>query len=517
MSFRALIAFYTALRSVTGTVVAPSAGELRQVNYAGQDGMWCVGLNAVGFDLDAHSGRNGAWTVPDWAALQHFHDQGSNCFRLPVTWERLQSNLGSAELSLVDQYAETVDYITNSLGDYVIIDPHNNDQGLKYNDVDATRDDFVKLWTAISKQWKGNPRTIFGLYNEPRYGHESGMDNYFDPDALDSSGQMIEHWRQWMQEAIDAIRQEGATNLVLVPGLHWTTSRDWSGANWWGESLDGISHAGNTRLAALTDSAQNIAYDVHQYMDDSFTGTADGCAGHETSAWGGQGADWGLAQTIEWAVLYNKKLMMTEIGSWPSAGTQESCKVKMSSYLQQMSDSGVFIGFQVWQFGCPQCDADLWSQWPLNYAWYRISDFGRTSDGPQSQIVTATPPTTTQVPNSPTRVLSTILPLLSSTVTSVTTSALATRTVTTMQTTACSEASGGCSSTKCCNDAGWTCYEKNVWWAQCRKECTPGIDPNDAPEYKTPWTCTILTSGGTGGRRLAEPRAGANLGKVLVI
>jgi len=42
-------------------------------------------------------------------------------------------------------------------------------------------------------------------------------------------------------------------------------------------------------------------------------------------------------------------------------------------------------------------------------------------------------------------------------------------------------------------NSGWTCYEKNDYWASCRQSCEPGaIDPNDAPEYQTPWTCTVI-------------------------
>jgi endoglucanase len=340
--------------------------------------MWCVGLNAAGFDLDAKGGRDGAWTVPSKEAIRYFHNKGSNCFRLPISWERMQSRLGATELSLVPMYAEIVDFITLELGDFVIIDPHNNDQGLQFDAVDANRSDFVSLWTAIARQWRDNSRTIFGLYNEPRYGHEAGRDGYFDPDAQDTNGTMIEFWRQWMQEAINEIRRLGANNLILVPGLHWTTCRDWSGANWWGEALDVYANAGNTRLAALNDTAMHIAYDVHQYMDSSFTGVHRGCAGHD-KAFGkySPGADGGLELTIKWAKTYNKKLMMTEIGSWDALdGTGPACRVNMSNYLQQINDSGVFLGYQVWQFGCPLCEADLFSKRPLNIDWYRFSDFG---------------------------------------------------------------------------------------------------------------------------------------------
>ena len=42
-----------------------------------------------------------------------------------------------------------------------------------------------------------------------------------------------------------------------------------------------------------------------------------------------------------------------------------------------------------------------------------------------------------------------------------------------------------------------TAKEKDEYWASCRQSCEPGeVDPNDAPEYRTPWTCKVI--GGSG-------------------
>jgi len=418
-----------------GADVGGLSEDLRRQNYGGRQGLWCNGINAVGFDLDPTAGRNG-FTVPSQEALQYFHDQGSNCFRVPITWERLQTSLGSDLAEPVDGFDDVLDFIVNTLGDYAIIDPHNNDQGLRYYGRDATRSDFVNLWRGIAKKWGGHPKIIFGLYNEPRYGYEDGRGGYFDPDAKDFDGRMIEFWRLWMQEAIDAIRRHSMANIILVPGLHWTGSRDWSGAGWWGPPLDGVQRSGNTKLALLTDPANLIVYDVHQYMDGRFTGERVGCSGFDKSDFGGLGADWGLTQTIDWAKKYNKKLMMTEIGSWPANdGTNDACRVRMYNFLQRMYDSGVFIGYQIWQFGCPACMADQWTRRPYNYAWYRIEDFKG----------------------------------------------------------GCVPSGVDCRESACCVEPGQRCYEKNSGWASCRSTCEPGsVSPDDPPEFRTPWTCVPL-------------------------
>jgi len=61
----------------------------------------------------------------------------------------------------------------------------------------------------------------------------------------------------------------------------------------------------------------------------------------------------------------------------------------------------------------------------------------------------------------------------------------------------CAAAWGNCLQRKCCSDQAMECYEKDQYYAQCKGSCTPGINPNDAPEYQTPWSCTILMSSGT--------------------
>jgi len=47
----------------------------------------------------------------------------------------------------------------------------------------------------------------------------------------------------------------------------------------------------------------------------------------------------------------------------------------------------------------------------------------------------------------------------------------------------------------CCGD-GQKCYHKDLYYAGCLSECTgPGyINPSDPPEFKTPWSCTVLSS-----------------------
>jgi len=450
--------------------------NLKIPNYDKKEGIWCVGLNAVGFDLNPKARRSmsGA-SVPNHEALRYFHQQGSNCFRLAITWERLQLTNGSTDLDPVDGVDGVVEFVTKTLGAYIIIDPHNNEEGLQFNGKDVTRSDFVNLWKAITNKWGSNGKCIFGLYNEPRYGYEDGVTGYFDPNVLDRDGRVIEFWREWMQSGIDAIRALGSKNLILVPGLHWTGCADWSGNYWWGETIvdpdtgEERTNQGNSRLAALTDPENFIAYDVHQYMDPRYTGQEDGCRGHDLNFYcqddpGCSGADQGLQTTINWAKYYKKKLFMTEIGSYPEAGTEDPCKAKMCNYLQQMHESGVFIGYTVWQFGCPQCDADQWSKKPLNLDWYRIAEFSNLTKCTDAGGGACPKPTCASSSN-------TVLPA-----------------ATPQPPQKCSEPHEDCRTSLCCKDPLKTCFEKNEYWASCRLQCTLG----EMDDRNETWACEAL-------------------------
>merc|ERR1711972_721721 len=105
-----------------------------------------------------------------------------------------------------------------------------------------------------------------------------------------------------------------------------------------------------------------------------------------------------------------KKLIMTELGSFAANdGTGEHCKTRIREYLRRLADSKVFIGYLVWQVGCPFSLGDQWSNRPSNLDWYELERYGGHDD-------------------------------------------TASR---------CSENGEDCRDTKCCKTPGAKCYEKN--------------------------------------------------------
>jgi endoglucanase len=86
---------------------------------------------------------------------------------------------------------------------------------------------------------------IFGLMNEPH-------------------SMATELWLNNANAAIAAIRSTGAENLVLVPGNAWTGAHSWN-SNWYGTP-------NSTVMLNITDSLNNYAYEVHQYLDSNSSG-----------------------------------------------------------------------------------------------------------------------------------------------------------------------------------------------------------------------------------------------------
>eukprot|EP00930_Biecheleria_cincta_P084232 TRINITY_DN73725_c0_g1_i1.p1 TRINITY_DN73725_c0_g1~~TRINITY_DN73725_c0_g1_i1.p1 ORF type:complete len:293 (-),score=28.53 TRINITY_DN73725_c0_g1_i1:71-949(-) len=57
----------------------------------------------------------------------------------------------------------------------------------------------------------------------------------------------------------------------------------------------------------------------------------------------------------------------------------------------------------------------------------------------------------------------------------------------------CADAWRSCSLHRCCT-GGLTCYEKDGSYAQCRDSCMQGIHDEESSEFRTPWTCRVLST-----------------------
>jgi endoglucanase len=140
---------------------------------------------------------------------QKIRSWNSNVIRLAVNqlfW-RNDTNGYKARLQ------ENINWIL-STGMDVIIDLHWSDKGAnsiagqqKMADTNS-----ILFWKDMAQIYKGNGRVMFELYNEP---HDVTCDIW-------KSGGTVDGWQAaGMQQMYEAIRSQGANNLIMVGGLNW--------------------------------------------------------------------------------------------------------------------------------------------------------------------------------------------------------------------------------------------------------------------------------------------------------
>jgi endoglucanase len=210
-----------------------------------------TGVNLAGADFGESNlpgTYNTHYTYPRPQEVDYFVGKGLNTFRIPFRWERLQraqnAPFNTAELA---RLTTVVNYAT-SKGAHVVLDPHNYARyhGNVVGTAALPNASLANFWSRLSDEFKDNSRVIFGLMNEPHT-------------------MPTEQWRDAANAAIAAIRDTGATNLILVPGNAWTGAHSWT-QNWYGTP-------NATAMLGITDPDNNFAFDVHQYLDSDSSGT----------------------------------------------------------------------------------------------------------------------------------------------------------------------------------------------------------------------------------------------------
>jgi endoglucanase len=310
---------------------------------ATSDGRWYVGVNFAGAEFNSKRipGKvHEDYDYPAGSDVDYFLDRGMNTFRLPFRWERLQLNLGWAlEAAELERLDDTVAFITGK-GAYVILDPHNYGRyfGKAIGSDDLPVSAFSSFWAALAARYRDNEWVIFGLMNEP-YGIRSDV------------------WRTAVEAAIAEIRATGARNLILVPGTAWT------GAHSWTKARDGDSNA--EAFGTLSDPADNMAFEVHQYMDSDYSGTSSDCQsetiGRET-----------LVKFTQWLRETGHRGFLGEFG----AADNPVCLAALDQMLKYISEnSDVWIGWTYWAAGA------WWGDYPFSV---QPSEDG---DKPQMEIL----------------------------------------------------------------------------------------------------------------------------------
>ncbi|CAE7084026.1 unnamed protein product [Rhizoctonia solani] len=253
-----------------------------------------------------------------------------NVFRVAFLLERLcplEYGLGPKfNETYYAQFKDAIDYITLTKEAYAVFDPHNY---MRYNDPSqqpltgsiigsssdpkaATTAQFQSFWQELAGRFKDNEKVIFGIMNEP---HDMPT-----PLVLQND-----------QAAIDGIRAAGAKQLILAPGNGYT------GGHSWLESSQGNEPSGDY-LYKLSDPLNNTAIEVHEYLDQDFSGTHAECT---------QPGPANLAALTGWLKQYGLKAIVGEIGG----GANENCYSQLKDLLTYLEANDEYIGWMGWAAG----------------------------------------------------------------------------------------------------------------------------------------------------------------------
>ncbi|KAF9041575.1 endoglucanase 1 [Panaeolus papilionaceus] len=295
----------------------------------GEFGVFAPGQ--VGFGLPGRFGVDYAFINKTTVDL--FVDQEKiNFFRVTFLMERmcpLSFGLGARfNETYFSEFQDAVNHITITKGVYALLDPHNY---MRYNDPSqqpftgsvignttdptaATTEQFQAFWHELARRFANNPKVVFGINNEP---HDMPTDLLLKNN----------------QAAINGIRGAGARQLILAPGNGFTGGHSWTQTT--GAANDAPS---SDFMNKLVDPAHNLAIDVHEYLDEDFSGQHDQCT---------QPAPANLAALTTWLQQNNLKAVISEFGG----GSNTNCFQFIDDLLTYLETNDVYIGWAIWAAG----------------------------------------------------------------------------------------------------------------------------------------------------------------------
>ncbi|MFA6287347.1 MAG: cellulase family glycosylhydrolase [Opitutaceae bacterium] len=281
-----------------------------------------IGVNLSGAEsgtvLPGTYGTN--YIYPSPANIDYYKARGLELIRLPFKWERIQPTLlaplNTAELARLDAVFDAIE----ARGMRVILDLHNYGRyslaGTTYivGSPQVSRAAFNDVWTRLADHFKARDCLwAYGLMNEPH-----GMGTYT--------------WKDSAQGAINAIRTVDTTHAILVPGDSWSGAHSWLTAS--------------ANLADLTDPADNLIFEAHQYFDNDSSGIYDQSYDGE-GAYPTVGVD-RLTGFVNWCQTNGVRGYIGEFGTPDSDPRWNTVLENTLAYLQANQISGTYWAGGPW-------------------------------------------------------------------------------------------------------------------------------------------------------------------------
>jgi endoglucanase len=272
-----------------------------------------IGVNLSGGEFGSTIGKYGRdYIYPTQKSLKYYADKGMDVVRVPFDWLRVQTKeggaLNQAELARLDAVVDNA----KALGLKVVLDLHGYGSGYgKLIGSGTPNASFADFWGKLAGHFKVDSNVFFGLMNEPHT-------------------QKASQWIGSVNAAVDAIRDAGAKQKILVPGTYWDGAHSWV-------SSDNDTVIGN----GVKDPLDNYAFEVHQYLDSDSSGT------HKNVVSETVGVE-RLKAITAWAKTTGHELFMGEFGVSTDSTSLKALN-NMLSYMDKNSD--VWIGATYWAGG----------------------------------------------------------------------------------------------------------------------------------------------------------------------
>jgi len=270
---------FAAINGATTTTptLTQGATPLIRHRYAGPRGFQAGG--AVGIAPPVGFSNSAPITGSNWFPKAQWYQliagAGLGVVRLSFRWETIQPVLNGALDATEVARIQSAVALADAAGLKVVLDLHNyagyitSTGTLKIGGGTLTSAHLADVWTKLSTVFKGDARVYaYELMNEPT--------------GLASAAT----WEAASQAALTAIRANGDTSLILVPGYDFSAMSRW---------------ATNHPVGWITDSASNFRYNAHLYMSSSSIG---GDAAYD----------------IPWATEVSTQLFAGNVGNVPLAG-----------------------------------------------------------------------------------------------------------------------------------------------------------------------------------------------------
>ena len=279
------------------------------------------------------------YIYPDTSDIDYFTSKGMNLFRVGFR----AANLTGSPTDTANDFAALDRLVAHAAQKGAVIELAMMDFGYTATGqlIGSTPESvaqFAAQWRSIADHFKNAPNVMFNLMNEPH-------------------AQTAPQWFSGAQAAVNAIREVGANQKVIVPGSYWDHAQNW------------VESGNAATMIGLRDPADNVAFEVHYY----FSGDWDNLIPSPTVDPAKE-----LANATQWARTNNVEMVL---GEWGFANNLQATAAgeAVNDFIHQNKD--VWVGGTYWAGG------PWWRNYPFDVQPTRGPN-GEWIDKPQMAVLT---------------------------------------------------------------------------------------------------------------------------------